>query len=159
MRGPVDRSHGRNFRISSDCRSRRSGVHPFNCFGLCVPEAFQQSFITCRTHLRRTEGSGPSILSTCFAVYSGGPLAYRADADAFSSPAIKPPTYLLVYGTAFGSRQPTFLQQLSGPINTEDVLEPQARYYLLPSQIGVLLPYGVYAGSCYFARQAALRMI
>lgn len=29
VRGPVARSHGRNCLISSDCRLRRSGVHPF----------------------------------------------------------------------------------------------------------------------------------
>lgn len=33
VRGPVDRSHGRNCRISSDCRLRRSGVHPLHCLG------------------------------------------------------------------------------------------------------------------------------
>src|SRR4029077_925256 len=49
-------------------------------------------------------GLGSEHLEYLFCSVFGVPLAYRADADAFSSPAIKPPTYLLVYGTAFGSR-------------------------------------------------------
>jgi hypothetical protein len=69
-------------------------------------------------------------------------LAYCADADSLSSPAIKPPTRLLVDRTAIGSRQPTFSQQYSGPIDAEKmlVLESQARNHLLPSQFRVLLP-------------------
>jgi hypothetical protein len=71
VRGPVARSHKRNSRISLDCRLRRSGVHPLHCLGLWLPKARPHSFITWLTHLNRTECSGPRILSTCFAVYSG----------------------------------------------------------------------------------------
>lgn len=123
VRGPVDRSHGRTCRISSDCRRRRSGVHPLHGFGLCVPKARQHSFITWLTHLGRTQCSGSENLEHLVCGVLRVPLAYRADANSFSSPAIKPPTYRLVHRIAFRSGQPTFSQQLPGPVDTEKMLE------------------------------------
>lgn len=76
----------------------------------------------------------------------GVALAYRADPDSLSCPAIKPPTCLLIDGTAFGSRQPTLSQQLPGAMDTEKVLviEAQDRYQLSPGQFRVLIPWGFY---------------
>lgn len=71
VRGPVARSHGRNSRISSDCRLRRPGVHPLHCLGPCLPNARQHSFITRLTHLGRKGSSERRTLITRFAVYSG----------------------------------------------------------------------------------------
>ena len=63
--------------------------------------------------------------------------------------------------TAFRSRQPTFFQQLRGPIDTDKMLVPKskAHYHLLPGQFRVLLPEGLYTSSCHVESQTGRRMI